>query len=95
MKAILHHAYGGPDVLELEDVPTPEPGDEVFGCAGGAFAEYVTVRHDGPLLPKPAGLTFEQAAAVPTSAITALLGLRDHARGAPAGTCWSTEHPAA
>ncbi|MEW9547386.1 NAD(P)-dependent alcohol dehydrogenase [Nonomuraea sp. NPDC050783] len=145
MKAIRHRAYGGPDVLELQELPTPapgdgevlvrvraaavnpgdwhrmrgapyafraaagltrprtgalgadlaghveavgrgvtgfRPGDEVFGHAtgAGAFAEHVAVRHDGPLLAKPAALTFEQAAAVPTSAITALRGLRDVGR---------------
>lgn len=57
-----------------------EPGDEVFGCARGAFAEYVTVRADGPLAHKPAGLTFEQAAALPTSGLTALRALRGEGR---------------
>ena len=51
------------------------PGDEVFGGRSGAFAEYVCVRQ--AVVPKPANLTFEQAAAVPTAAITALQGLRD------------------
>jgi NADPH:quinone reductase-like Zn-dependent oxidoreductase len=56
------------------------PGDEVYGCAPGSFAEYVAVPESGPLTGKPAGLTFEQAAAVPTSALTALQALRDKAR---------------
>jgi NADPH:quinone reductase-like Zn-dependent oxidoreductase len=52
-------------------------GDEVFGvCRTGACAEYACVREDR-LAPKPAGLTFEQAAAVPTSAATALHALRE------------------
>ena len=51
-------------------------GDEVFGTCDGAFAEYATARAD-TLAPKPANLTFEQAAAVPTSACTALQALRD------------------
>jgi NADPH:quinone reductase-like Zn-dependent oxidoreductase len=52
------------------------PGDAVFGgTSGGAFAEYVCVRE--AVVPKPANLTFEQAAAVPTAALTALQGLRD------------------
>ncbi|PZG21639.1 NAD(P)-dependent alcohol dehydrogenase [Nonomuraea aridisoli] len=55
------------------------PGDEVYGCVRGAFAEYVTVRETGPLTRKPAGLTYEQAAAVPTSGMTALRALRDEA----------------
>lgn len=50
-------------------------GDEVFGGMSGALAEYVCVR-DGVVL-KPANLTFEEAAAVPVAAITALQGLRD------------------
>jgi NADPH:quinone reductase-like Zn-dependent oxidoreductase len=52
------------------------PGDEVFGRAG-AFAEYVCLSEDGAVVAKPANLTFEQAAAVPVAAITALQGLRD------------------
>jgi NADPH:quinone reductase-like Zn-dependent oxidoreductase len=53
-----------------------KPGDEVFASCSGALAEYVSVGED-KLAPKPANLTFEQAAAVPTAALTALLGLRD------------------
>jgi NADPH:quinone reductase-like Zn-dependent oxidoreductase len=51
-------------------------GDEVFGTAEGSFAEYVCAREDR-LAPKPATLSFEQAAAVPISGLTALQGLRD------------------
>jgi NADPH:quinone reductase-like Zn-dependent oxidoreductase len=54
-----------------------KPGDEVFGGADGAFAEYVTVRANGSVVLKPANMTFEQAAAVPIAAITALQALRD------------------
>jgi NADPH:quinone reductase-like Zn-dependent oxidoreductase len=54
-------------------------GDEVFGEADGAFAEYVNAP-DGAVDPKPANLTFEQAAAVPLAGATALMGLRDVAR---------------
>ena len=51
-------------------------GDEVFGFCRGAFAEYATA--DAALVvPKPAGLSFEQAAAVPMGAVTALHGIRD------------------
>jgi len=53
------------------------PGDEVFGAGAGAFAEYLSIRHDAAVAPKPAGLTFEQAAAVPVAAFTALQALRD------------------
>lgn len=51
------------------------PGDEVFGTADGSFAEYATTRA-GRLATKPAALDFEQAAAVPTSGVTALQALR-------------------
>lgn len=60
-----------------KNVTTFKPGDEVFGGAGGAFAEYVTIRADRALTLKPAGLTFEQGASVPIAAITALQALRD------------------
>jgi NADPH:quinone reductase-like Zn-dependent oxidoreductase len=54
-----------------------KPGDEVFGGRNGAFAEYVSVAENGSVAIKPANLTFEQAAAVPIAAITALQALRD------------------
>ncbi|MFE2531043.1 NAD(P)-dependent alcohol dehydrogenase [Streptomyces sp. NPDC059371] len=52
------------------------PGDEVFGEVEGAFAEYVCARDD-VVEPKPAALSFEQAAALPLAGNTALMGLRD------------------
>lgn len=58
------------------------PGDEVFGDAEGAFAEYLCARDDR-IAPKPVNLTFEQAAAVPVAGSTALIGLRDLARIQP------------
>ncbi|MBD3257047.1 zinc-binding dehydrogenase [candidate division GN15 bacterium] len=143
MKAIVSKTYGPPDVMELEDVPTPTPdenrvlirvkaasinafdwhmmradpffvrlgagffkpkrnilgadaagiveavgsdvkhlkvGDEVYadtsGCLAGSFAEYVSVR-ETVVAPKPSGMTFEEAAAVPLAAVTALQSLRD------------------
>ena len=145
MKAIVHHKYGAPGVLEPRDVDKPaptddgvlvrvrassvnpaewyavtgtpyvarpamgplrpkhavpgadfagtveavgsavtdlRPGDAVFGgTSSGAFAEYVCVRQ--AVVTKPANLTFEQAAAVPTAAVTALQGLRDKGRIRP------------
>ena len=54
-------------------------GEEVFGICDGSFAEYVCARAD-KLAPKPANLTFEQAAAVPISALTALQALRDRGK---------------
>lgn len=52
------------------------PGDEVYASCSNALAEYVGVT-EAKLAFKPTGLTFEQAAAIPTAAITALKGLRD------------------
>ena len=57
------------------DVTQLRPGDDVFGGRSGAFADYVCARR--AVVAKPAGLTFEEAAAVPVAALTALQGLRD------------------
>ncbi len=51
-------------------------GDAVFGIEGGANAEYVAVRESGVIARQPAGLTFEEAAAVPDGALLALTCLR-------------------
>ncbi len=53
-----------------------QPGDEVFGTCEGSFAEYASAREDKLAL-KPAKLSFEQAAAVPISGVTALQAVRD------------------
>lgn len=62
------------------DVTGMESGDEVFGglsaSGHGAFAEYVCTKSDA-VAPKPATLSFEEAAAVPMAGVTALQGLRD------------------
>ncbi|HWD42867.1 MAG TPA: NAD(P)-dependent alcohol dehydrogenase [Actinomycetota bacterium] len=142
MQAITYHRYGAPEVLQLEEVEQPvpgdgevlvrvhaasvnprdwhflrglpyvlrplalrvptdgglgsdvagrveaagrgvtrfRPGDEVYGYVQrGAFAEFASVP-ERVLGPKPANLSFEQAAAVPLAAMTALQGLRDHGR---------------
>ncbi len=65
-----------------EGVTRFAPGDEVFGGAPAAFAEYVRAREAGLVL-KPRGLSFEQAAAVGVAGRTALQGLRDVARVKP------------
>ncbi|HET8796257.1 MAG TPA: NAD(P)-dependent alcohol dehydrogenase [Thermoanaerobaculia bacterium] len=141
MKAIVHSQYGSPDVLRLENIDNPapgdgevlievhaaalnpfdrhflrgmpyvgrpamglrrpkttrvgidlagrvvaagpnvthcQPGDEVFGGGDGSCAEYV-ITSQNRVAPKPARLTFEQAAAVPMAATTALQALRDKA----------------
>ena len=60
-----------------KDVKQFQPGDEVFGAKGwGGFAEYVCATEDRLAL-KPANLSFEDAAALPVAAITALQSLRD------------------
>jgi len=147
MKAIVHHEYGSPDVLKLEEVqkPTPadnqllikvhavsinrsdwegltgkplyarigglikpnnkipgsdiagrveavgkdvkqfKPGDEVFGLMlnyGGGFAEYAC-KSERALALKPAGLTFEEAAAIPQAAFIALQGIREKGQVQP------------
>jgi NADPH:quinone reductase-like Zn-dependent oxidoreductase len=56
-----------------------QPGDEVFGIGKGSYAEYVCARED-KLAPKPANLTFEQAAVVAIMGSTALQALRDHGK---------------
>ncbi len=59
-----------------ETVTQFKPGDAVFGAAKGAFAEYACAS-ETTLVPKPESISFEQAAAVPIAALTALQGLRD------------------
>jgi NADPH:quinone reductase-like Zn-dependent oxidoreductase len=58
-----------------ENVKQFKPGDEVFGCFNGAFAEYALAR-EAYLALKPANRSFEEAAALPTAALTALQGIR-------------------
>jgi NADPH:quinone reductase-like Zn-dependent oxidoreductase len=58
------------------------PGDQVMGTAQGSFAELVTAKPDN-LVAKPDRLSFEQAAAVPVSGVTALQAIRDVARVQP------------
>jgi len=62
-----------------EGVTETRPGDEVFGMSVGTFAEAVLVSRDA-VVAKPANLSFEQAAAIPLAATTALQGLRDKGR---------------
>jgi NADPH:quinone reductase-like Zn-dependent oxidoreductase len=60
------------------DVTEFQPGDAVFGTCGGAWAEYARAR-EARLVRKPENVSFEEAAAVPVAALTALQALRDHA----------------
>jgi NADPH:quinone reductase-like Zn-dependent oxidoreductase len=79
-----HRILGSDIAGRVEDVGKNvkqfQPGDEVFGdmsaCGFGAFAEYVCAPEDALVL-KPARMTFEEVAAVPVAAVTALQGLRD------------------
>ncbi len=66
----------GPGVTHLR------PGDEVFGCGYGTCAELVRAKAD-LVVPKPPQLSFEEAAAIPTSALAALHGLRDAGKVRP------------
>jgi NADPH:quinone reductase-like Zn-dependent oxidoreductase len=65
-----------------QDVTRFKPGDQVFGTCSGAFAEYVCTS-ESALVMKPDNVTFEQAAAVPIAALTALQGLRDKGKIQP------------
>jgi NADPH:quinone reductase-like Zn-dependent oxidoreductase len=76
------HAIPGADIAGRVEAVGPgcaqfQPGDEVFGDIGsGGLAEYACAK-ESLLVKKPANLSFEQAAAVPMAALTALQGLRD------------------
>jgi NADPH:quinone reductase-like Zn-dependent oxidoreductase len=95
--AVLHATLGGPASPEAgstrerpggaveaigKDVKEFRPGDEVFGTGLGAWAEYAVARQSH-LVRKPADVSFEDAAAVPIAALTALQAVRDHARVQP------------
>jgi len=75
--------YAGTVEAVGKNVAQFKPGDEVFGGKNGAIAEYVCVLADRSVVLKPANMTFEQAAAVPVAAITALQGLRDKGKIQP------------
>jgi NADPH:quinone reductase-like Zn-dependent oxidoreductase len=69
--------FAGTVVSVGKDVTRFKPGDEVFGGKGGAFGDYVSVAEMGSVALKPTNMTFEQSAAVPIAAVTALQALRD------------------
>ncbi|HXP35778.1 MAG TPA: NAD(P)-dependent alcohol dehydrogenase [Chthoniobacterales bacterium] len=75
--------YAGTVEAVGKNVTQFKPGDEVFGGKNGAIAEYVCALTDRSVVLKPANMTFEQAAAVPVAAITALQGLRDKGKIQP------------
>jgi NADPH:quinone reductase-like Zn-dependent oxidoreductase len=74
---ILGGDFAGTVEAVRKDVTDLQTGDAVFGSKSGSFAEYVCARRHAVAL-KPANVTFEEAAAVPVAALTALQGLRDH-----------------
>ena len=69
--------YAGRVEAVGKDVTQFRPGDEVFGGRTGAWADYVVAKADRGIVPKPANVSFEDAAAVPVAAITALQAIRD------------------
>lgn len=75
-------AFAGRIVAVGPDVTSFSPGDVVYGVARGAFAEFTRARVDR-IAPMPAGLTPQQAAALPISATTALKAVRDAGHLAP------------
>jgi NADPH:quinone reductase-like Zn-dependent oxidoreductase len=78
--------FAGTVVSVGKEVTRFKPGDEVFGGKTGAFGEYVSVAEAGSVAMKPANVTFEQAAAVPIAAVTALQALRDKGKIQPGQT---------
>jgi NADPH:quinone reductase-like Zn-dependent oxidoreductase len=75
-----HTSFGSEFAGRVEEVGTAvadlQVGDEVFGVESGANAEYVAVRESGVIAPKPAGLTYEEAAAIPDGSLLALTCLK-------------------
>jgi NADPH:quinone reductase-like Zn-dependent oxidoreductase len=87
---ILGADFAGEVVTVGKDIQRFRPGDQVFGASShlnglGAFAQYLCTKEDSLAL-KPANLSFEQAAAVPVAALTALQGLRDSGKIQPGQT---------
>lgn len=82
---ILGSEFAGRVVAKGKNVTRFKGGDEVFGFSGawGAHAEYVVVSQDGPVVRKPAAVGYDEAAATPFGANTALTFLRDFAQVRP------------
>ena len=69
--------YAGVVEAVGKDVTDFKAGDEVFGGRSGAFADYVVAKAERAIVPKPTTASYEEAAAVPVAALTALQALRD------------------
>jgi len=76
---ILGSEFSGDIEAVGNDVTQFEEGDLVFGAGAATHAEYICLPEDGPLVKMPPPLTYEEAAAIPYGALTALPFLRDHA----------------
>ena len=72
-----------------KNVTRMQVGDDVFGAGTGTFAEYAIAAAEH-LVPKPTDITFEQAASVPMSGLTALQALRNGGHVQPWQKVWST-----
>ncbi|MCB1495034.1 MAG: NAD(P)-dependent alcohol dehydrogenase [Bauldia sp.] len=83
-KPVLGAEFSGRVAVVGSKVTRFQVGDEVFGFAGdGAHAEYLAVGEDAAIALKPAGLSHDEAAAVPFGGLAALVFLRDFARVTP------------
>src|SRR5881398_1660303 len=82
-RAVLGTDFAGIVESVGKSVSKFHPGDRVFGAKRGAFAEYLCVAESGPVAMLPANISFEQAAAVPVAATTALQAVRDHGHVQP------------
>jgi NADPH:quinone reductase-like Zn-dependent oxidoreductase len=78
---LVGHDFAGTVEAVGKGVTDLQPGDDVFGLAAGAFAEFVCV--ESGVGRKPTNLSFEEAAAVPIAGLSALQGLRDHGKLEP------------
>ncbi|SDB34756.1 NAD(P)-dependent alcohol dehydrogenase [Bauldia litoralis] len=83
-KKILGVEFSGRVVSVGDKVTRFRMGDAVFGFSGdGAHAEYVAIAEDGPVVPKPEAVGYDEAASIPFGAVSALVFLRDFARIQP------------
>lgn len=80
---VMGHDFAGTVAAVGDAVTQFGVGDAVFGSREGAFAGYISVPEKAGIVPKPANVTFAEAAAVPVAALTALQAVRDHGRFEP------------